>query len=101
MALGWALGKDQGRGEAAPHPLWKSCALSGACLSVQSLLDCQSRGDKAVLQRFMGIINYSGRFMTHLAVISEPLKGLLDEDIVCHGQVLCGGGAVGFVVLLV
>lgn len=39
--------------------------------------------------------------MTHLAVISEPLKGLLDEDIVCHGQVLCGGGAVGFVVLLV
>lgn len=49
----------------------------------------------------MGIINYSGRFMTHLAVISEPLKGLLDEDIVCHGQVLCGGGAVGFVVLLV
>lgn len=68
---------------------------------MQSLLDCQSRGDKVVLERFMGIINYSGRFMAHLAVFSEPLKGLLDEDIVCHGQVLCGGGAVGFVVLLV
>lgn len=26
--------------------------------------------------------------MTHLAVISEPLNGLLVKDIVCHGQVV-------------
>lgn len=48
----------------------------------------------------MGIINYSGKFMTCLAVISEHLKGLLGKDVVCHGQVLCGVGAVGLVVLL-
>lgn len=56
---------------------------------------------KSFLQRFMGIINCSGRFMTHLAVISEPLKGLLDTDIACHGPVPCGGGVVAFILLLV
>lgn len=37
--------------------------------------------------------------MICLAVISEPLKGLLGKDIVCHGQVLCGAGTVGLVLL--
>lgn len=47
----------------------------------------------------MGIINYSGKFMTRLAVISEPLKALLGRDIVCHGRVLRGVGTVGLVLL--
>ena len=38
--------------------------------------------------------------MTCLAAISEPLKVLLAKDIVCHGQVLCGVGSVGLLVLL-
>lgn len=48
----------------------------------------------------MGIINYVGKFMTRLAVISEPLKGLLGRDVVCHGQALCSVGIVGIVLLV-
>lgn len=48
----------------------------------------------------MGIINDVGEFMTRLAVISEPLKGLLGRDVACHGQALCGGGIAGIELLV-
>lgn len=40
----------------------------------------------------MGIINYSGKFMTRLAVISEPLKGLLGYCLPWTSCVWCWSG---------
>lgn len=96
-------GSAVGLGGSAPALLGEDCAphLHRSCRQSKVGLIANPDEIKSFLQRFMGIINCSGRFMTHLAVISEPLKGLLDTDIACHGRVPCGGAAVAFILTLV
>ena len=51
---------------------------------VQAIVDMPAPTNKAELQRFLGMVNYVGKFIPNLSTCSEPLRQLLNKDVVWH-----------------
>ena len=48
---------------------------------VAAILQMPEPTNKSELQRFLGMINYLGKFLPNLASVSAPLRSLLENDI--------------------
>ena len=51
---------------------------------VHAIVDMPAPTNKAELQRFLGMVNYVGKFIPNLSTCSEPLRQLLNKDVVWH-----------------
>ena len=49
---------------------------------VQAILDMPPPQNKSDMQRFLGAINYSGKFIPNLSTLTGPLRKLLNKDVV-------------------
>ena len=47
---------------------------------IEAILQMPSPQDKTELRRFMGMINYLGKFVPNLSDITAPLRQLLEKD---------------------
>jgi len=48
---------------------------------VKAISDMASPTNIEELRRFLGIVNFLGKFLPHLATISEPLRNLTKKDV--------------------
>ncbi|XP_034052535.1 uncharacterized protein LOC117533010 [Gymnodraco acuticeps] len=51
---------------------------------VRAVLDMPNPTDAKGVQRCVGFVNYLSRFMPHLSAVCEPLRRLLDKDVMWH-----------------
>ena len=49
---------------------------------VQVIIDFETPKDVAGVQRFLGLVNYLSKFMSHLSVMCEPIRSLVHADVV-------------------
>ena len=49
---------------------------------VQEILDMPPPQNKSDMQCFLGAINYLGKFIPNLSTLTEPLKKLLNKEVV-------------------
>lgn len=49
---------------------------------VKAIIDFETPRDFAGVQRFLGLVIYLSKFMSHLSVMSEPIRSLVHTDIV-------------------
>lgn len=52
---------------------------------VRAVLDMPNPTDAKGVQRCVGFVNYLSRFMPRLSAVCEPLRRLLDKDVMCTG----------------
>ncbi len=50
-------------------------------LKVKAIIDLEKPTEKKELQRFMGMVNYLGRYIPDLSTISAPLRQLLEKNV--------------------
>ena len=51
---------------------------------VQAKVEMKSRESKKDLQRFLGLINYVGKFIPNLSAVNKPLRQLLEKNVERH-----------------
>ena len=51
---------------------------------VQAITGMKAPQDKKGLLRFMGMVNYLGKFIANLSNITQPLQELLKKETACH-----------------
>ena len=53
---------------------------------VQAIIDMPTPADKPALQRFLGMMEYVGKFIPNLAEIAKPLRMVLQKNVAWHWQ---------------
>ena len=48
---------------------------------VDAVINFPAPVDKQELQRFLGMINYLGKFVPNMSKLNEPLRRLLEKDV--------------------
>ena len=51
---------------------------------IRAILEIAEPKSKKELQRFMGTVNYQGKFIPNLLGINQPLRQLLEKDVAWH-----------------
>lgn len=51
---------------------------------IKSITDMAVPDDKKSLQRFLGMVNYFGKFIPNLSTLTHPLRELLEKDVAWH-----------------
>ena len=54
--------------------------------SEEKILEIPEPKNKKELQRFMGTVNYVGKFIPNLSGINQPLRQLLEKDVAWHWE---------------
>ena len=53
---------------------------------IRAILEIPEPKNKKELQRFMGTVNYLGKFIPNLSGINQPLRQLLEKDVAWHWE---------------
>ena len=53
---------------------------------IRAILEIPEPRNKKELQRFMGTVNYLGKFIPNLSGINQPLRQLLEKDVAWHWE---------------
>ena len=53
---------------------------------IRAILEIPGPRNKKELQRFMGTVNYLGKFIPNVSGINQPLRQLLEKDVAWHWE---------------
>ena len=66
------------------HIVSRRCAIDPS--KVEAIIQMPLPESKSDLQRFMGMVNYLGKFIPNLSQITAPLRQLLKKDVLFNLQ---------------
>ena len=49
---------------------------------IEAIINMQNPSNKNELQRFLGMVNYLGKFVPNLSTVTSPLRQLLQKDTI-------------------
>lgn len=53
-------------------------------MKVQVITDFETPKDVKGVQRILGLVNYLSKFMSHFSVMCQPIRLLVQPDVVCQ-----------------